>query len=125
MRLAGDAPAFAPRPPYKDKRAPRSQQEWSPAERPQADSPQPERPRPERPRPAARADGPHYKVRTDDGRKLDAPPARDSTPPADARPRPPKSNPKDKGKPKYKNRTPRADAGATARKVKGKRPAMP
>ena len=107
MRPAGEAPAAAPRPPYKDKRAPRAAAE---------------KPQPERPQPAAREEGPRYKVRTDDGRKVGTRPARELTPPVDGKPRPPKANPKDKGKPKYKNRTPRegADAGAALRKVKGK-----
>ncbi|MHB1110074.1 MAG: DEAD/DEAH box helicase [Devosia sp.] len=77
------------------------------------------RPRPKAPPPEA---GPRYKVRADDGKKLETRPARELTPPADGTPRPPKPNPKDKGKPKYKHRTPRpdhADAGAAPRK-KGK-----
>ena len=75
-----------------------------------------------------REPGPHYKVRTDKGAKLDSVPAREITPPvAEApaeHPRPPrgpKPSPKDKGKPKYKNRVkhePPADAGAKPRKKK-------
>ena len=102
MRPAGEAPTPAPRPPYKEKHAPR---------------PEPE---PERPQPAAREEGPRYKVRTDDGRKVETRPARELTPPVEGKPRPPKANPRDKGKPKYKGRTPHADAGAAPRKAKGK-----
>ena len=73
-----------------------------------------------------REDGPHYKVRTDKGGKLDSIPANVPTPAVvDAeRPRPSKTskhNPKDKGKPKYKNRVkhePPADAGEKPRKKK-------
>ncbi|MDC9824060.1 DEAD/DEAH box helicase [Devosia sp. ZB163] len=79
-------------------------------------------PRFDAPRPA-RDDGPHYKVRSDKGAKLATKPARDITPPiAEEAPRPPKKaafNPKDKGKPKYKNRVkhdPPADAGTGPRK---------
>jgi len=98
MRPAGDPPVSAPRQPAKAKFV-------------------------EKPAAAPRDEGPHYKVRTDDGRKVDTQPAHKPAPPADGKPRPPKSNPKDKGKPKYKNRAPRADhadAGAAPRKVKGK-----
>src|SRR5690606_13874432 len=66
-----------------------------------------------------RDDRPRYKVRTDDGRKLGTRPAAEVTPPVAEKPRPSKANPKDKGKPKYKNRTPRAgaeDAGSAPRK---------
>jgi ATP-dependent RNA helicase DeaD len=75
----------------------------------------------------ARDEGPRYKVRSDKGAKLATKPAREITPPvADVQPeRTPapfkkaKPNPKDKGKPKYKNRVkhdPPADAGAAPRK---------
>lgn len=78
------------------------------------------------PRPQ-RDDGPRYKVRSDKGAKLATKPAREITPPvAEAQPqREPapfkkaKLNPKDKGKPKYKNRVkhdPPADAGTAPRK---------
>ena len=76
-----------------------------------------------RPGGAPQEEGPRYKVRTDDGRKVGVQPARELTPPVADKPRPPKANPKDKGRPKYKNRTPRAenaDAGAAPRKAKGK-----
>jgi ATP-dependent RNA helicase DeaD len=76
-----------------------------------------------KPQVAPREEGPRYKVRTDDGRKLETRPARELTPPVASKPRPPKANPKDKGKPKYKNRAARAegaDAGAAPRKGKGK-----
>jgi ATP-dependent RNA helicase DeaD len=73
--------------------------------------------------------GPRYKVRTDRGGKLDSVPASEITPPvveaAAERPRPAKAvkpNPKDKGKPRYKNRVkhePPADAGAKPRRKKG------
>ena len=68
-----------------------------------------------------RVEGPRYKVRTDDGRKLGTRPAAEVTPPLAEKPRPPRPNPKDKGKPKYKHRTPRAgaeDAGSAPRKRK-------
>jgi ATP-dependent RNA helicase DeaD len=66
-----------------------------------------------------RTEGPRYKVRTDDGRKLGTRPAAEVTPPLAEKPRPPRQNPKDKGKPKYKNRAPRPgadDAGSAPRK---------
>ncbi len=70
--------------------------------------------------------GPHYKVRTDKGGKLDSIPVNEAAPViVDAeRPRPPKAskpNPKDKGKPKYKTRGKHeapADAGEKPRKKK-------
>jgi ATP-dependent RNA helicase DeaD len=66
--------------------------------------------------------GPRYKVRTDKGAKLDSVPAREITPPvAEAPAKPQRANPKDKGKPKYKNRTKHdtpVDAGAKPRKKK-------
>lgn len=92
------------------------------------------KPREDRP---ARDDGPRYKVRSDKGAKLATKPAREITPPvqhdAPAVREPvlfnrkptekPKVNPKDKGKPKYKNREkrePPAEAGAVPRKKKQK-----
>ena len=85
----------------------------------------------------ARDDGPRYKVRSDKGAKLATKPARDITPPvAEARPARQEpapfqkkpaakfaANPKDKGKPKYKNRVkhdPPADAGTAQRKKPNK-----
>ncbi len=79
---------------------------------------------------AARDEGPRYKVRSDKGAKLATRPARDITPPLAesaapaARPDAPsrkerKASPKDKGKPKFKNRVkhdPLADAGTAPRK---------
>jgi ATP-dependent RNA helicase DeaD len=66
--------------------------------------------------------GPRYKVRTDKGARLESIPASELAAPAVERPaRPAKPNPKDKGKPKYKNRVkhePPADAGAKPRKKK-------
>ena len=81
----------------------------------------------------ARDDGPRYKVRSDKGAKLDTRPAREITPPVQHEAKParepvlfnrkstekPKVNPKDKGKPKFKNREkhePPAAAGAAPRK---------
>ncbi|WP_423068456.1 DEAD/DEAH box helicase [Devosia sp. CN2-171] len=80
----------------------------------------------------ARDDGPRYKVRSDKGAKLATRPAREITPPVaqeavrerpapDHKPKAAKFNPKDKGKPKYKNRVkhdPPAGAGAAPRKAK-------
>jgi ATP-dependent RNA helicase DeaD len=86
----------------------------------------------------ARDDGPRYKVRSDKGAKLDSRPAREITPPVQHDGPPvarepvlfnrkptekPKVNPKDKGKPKYKNRVkhePPAEAGAAPRRKKPK-----
>ncbi len=86
-----------------------------------------------------REDGPRYKVRSDKGAKLATKPAREITPPVafDAPPaarepvlfnrkptEKPKVNPKDKGKPKYKNREkrdPPVDAVATAPRKKPKK----
>jgi ATP-dependent RNA helicase DeaD len=66
--------------------------------------------------------GPRYKVRTDKGARLDSVPAREITPPlAEAPVKPPRPNPKDKGKPKYKNRVKhdaQVDASAKPRKKK-------
>ncbi len=89
--------------------------------------------KPRAPHPA-RDDGPRYKVRSDKGAKLATKPAREITPPvaheaqrerpaSDHTPKAAKFNPKDKGKPKYKNRIkhdPPADAGAAPRKAKKK-----
>ena len=75
---------------------------------------------------AAREEGPRYKVRSDKGAKLATKPAREITPPVsetEKSPKKAKPNPKDKGKPKYKNREkrdPPADAGAVPRKKPGK-----
>ena len=89
-------------------------------------------PRFESPRPA-REDGPRYKVRSDKGAKIATKPAREITPPvgevppARGEPAPlakkPKPNPKDKGKPKYKNREkrpPPVEAGAAPRRKPNK-----
>ena len=79
---------------------------------------------------APRDDGPRYKVRSDKGAKLATKPARDITPPlGEAAPpavradtpsrKDRKASPKDKGKPKFKNRVqhaPPADAGTAPRK---------
>ena len=132
----------APRKEYKPRdEAPRK--EWKPREdAPRQDAPHQDAPRNDHKsredaaaRPA-RDDGPRYKVRSDRGEKLDSRPARDIAPPLTDSPRPPRAapaegfkpkrkfekpvgNPKDKGKPKYKNRVkhePPAGAGAAPRK---------
>jgi ATP-dependent RNA helicase DeaD len=128
----------APRKPYAPRdEAPRK--EWKPREAaPQQDAPRKEyKPREDAAAKPARDDGPRYKVRSDRGEKLDSRPAREVTPPVSDAPRPPRAapvegfkpkkkfekpagNPKDKGKPKYKNRAkvdPPADAGVKPRKT--------
>ena len=132
----------APRKEYKPRdEAPRK--EWKPREdAPRQDAPHQDAPRNDHKSredaaaKPARDDGPRYKVRSDRGEKLDSRPARDIAPPLTDSPRPPRAapaegfkpkrkfekpagNPKDKGKPKYKNRVkhePPAGAGAAPRK---------
>ena len=114
VRPAGDMPAAAPRAYAKPK------YEGKPQDgKPKYDAkPKYEAKREAKPQ---REDGPRYKLRTDDGRKLASKPAREVTPPVIEKPRPPKTNPKDKGKPKYKNRPQHQapiEIGAAPRKLR-------
>ena len=116
MKPADDAPAPAPQRKYQND-GPRPPRDESLRPLPKREE-RPARPAHELGKPM-REEGPRYKVRSDKGEKLDVRPAREPTPPVESKPKPPRVNPKDKGKPKYKNKSkPLADAGATQRTKK-------